>query len=100
MQREQIQKVIITAYNDYLKEQDIEGEGKPDTILFGSESEVDSMGFINLIMDVEAHFHEQGYMITLTYEEAMAGESSPFRTVTGLTDFILGLIEETPSGPT
>jgi len=96
MQREEIEEVIITAYNDYLKEQDIEGEGNSDTLLFGSDSEVDSMGFVNLIMDIEAHFHDQGYMITLTYEEAMAGESSPFRTVTGLTDFILELIEESP----
>jgi acyl carrier protein len=96
MQREEIEEVIITAYSDYLKEQDIEGEGNSDTLLFGSDSEVDSMGFVNLIMDIEAHFHDQGYMITLTYEEAMAGESSPFRTVTGLTDFILELIEESP----
>ena len=96
MQREEIEEVIITAYNDYLKEQDIEGEGNSDTLLFGSDSEVDSMGFVNLIMDIEAHFHDQGDMITLTYEEAMAGESSPFRTVTGLTDFILELIEESP----
>lgn len=96
MQREEIGEVIITAYNDYLKEQDIEGEGNSDTMLFGSDSEVDSMGFVNLIMDIEAHFHDQGYMITLTYEEAMAGESSPFRTVTGLTDFILELIEGSP----
>jgi acyl carrier protein len=96
MQREEIEEVIITAYNDYLKEQDIEGEGNSDTLLFGSDSEVDSMGFVNLIMDIEAHFHDQGYMITLTYEEAMAGESSPFKTVTGLTDFILELIEEAP----
>lgn len=98
MQREKIEEVIITAYNDYLKEQDIEGEGEgnSDTILYGSDSEVDSMGFVNLIMDIEAHFQDQGYMITLTYEEAMAGESSPFKTVTGLTDFILELIEESP----
>ena len=96
MQKEEIQEVIITAYNDYLKEQDIEGEGNSDTILFGRESEVDSMGFVNLIMDIEAYFHDQGHMITLNYEEAMAGESSPFRTVTGLTDFILELIEEAP----
>jgi len=96
MQRDKIEEVIINAYNDYLKEQDIEGEGNSDTLLFGSESEVDSMGFVNLIMDIEAYFHDQGHMITLTYEEAMAGESSPFRTVTGLTDFILELIEEAP----
>jgi acyl carrier protein len=97
MQKEEIQEVIITAYNDYLKEQNIEGEGNSDTILLGSESEVDSMGLVNLIMDIESYFQDQGYMITLPYEEAMAAESSPFRTVTRLTDFISELIEEVPS---
>ncbi len=96
MQREDIQEVIITAYNNYLKEQDIEGEGNPDTLLYGSDSEVDSMGFVNLIMDVEAQIQDRGFGITLTYEDAMAGESSPFHTVTGLTDYILELIAEAP----
>lgn len=94
MEREKIEEVIITAYNDYLEEQDIEGEGNSETLLIGSDSEVDSMGFVNLIMDIEACLQDQGYMITLTYEEAMADESSPFRTVTGLTDYILELIKE------
>lgn len=94
MQRESIEEVIITAYNRYLKEQDIEGEGHSDTILFGSDSAVDSMGFVNLIMDIEAYFQDQGYDIHLAYEEAMSGDDSPFKTVTRLTDFILELIEE------
>jgi acyl carrier protein len=94
MQRESVEEVIITAYNNYLKEQDIEGEGNADTILFGSDSAVDSMGFVNLIMDIESHFQDQGYNIYLAYEEAMSGEDSPFKTVTRLTDYILELIEE------
>ena len=49
---------------------------------------------MNLIMDIEACLQDQGCMITLAYEEAMAGEDSPFRTVSGLTDYILELIEE------
>ena len=96
MKKEEIEEVIITAYNDYLKEQDIEGEGNSDTILLGRESEVDSMGLVNLIMDIEGYFHDRGYMITLPYEESMAVENSPFRTVTRLTDFISELIEKVP----
>ena len=94
MQREKIEEIIINAYNNYLEEQDIEGEGNSDTLLFGSDSVVDSMGFVNLIMDIEGWVQDQGYMITLTYEEAMADESSPFRTVARLTDHILELIQE------
>jgi len=96
MQRESIEEVIITAYNDYLKEQDIEGEGNSDTILSGSESLVDSMGLVNVIMDIESCFHDQGHMITITSEDFMSLEGTPFQTVTTLTDFILELIEEAP----
>jgi acyl carrier protein len=94
MQRERIEEVIINVFNDYLKEQDIEGEVTSDTILFGSESLVDSMGLVNVVMDIESYFRGQGHNITLAYEEAMTGEGSPFRTVTTMTDFILKLIEE------
>jgi len=96
MQRERIQEVIITVFKDYLEEQDIEGEVNSNTILFGSESLVDSMGAVNVIIDVESYFKGQGYRIALNYEGAMSGEDSPFRTVTTLTDFISELIEEAP----
>ena len=94
MERDKVQEIIINAYNQYLEEQDIEGEGNSETLLIGSDSEVDSMGFVNLIMDIEACLQDQGCMITLAYEEAMADEDSPFRTVSGLTEYILELIEE------
>ena len=94
MQRERIEEVIITALNDYLETQGIEGEIHPDTILFGSESELDSMGLVNVVIDIESYFQDQGYNISLVSEEAMSRKSSPFRTVSTLTEFIEELIEE------
>jgi acyl carrier protein len=96
MNRERIEEVIITALNDYLETQGIEGEIHPDTILFGSESELDSMGLVNVVIDIESYFQDQGYSVSLASEEAMSRKSSPFRTVATLTDFILKLIEEVP----
>ena len=69
MERKEIEKIIITAFNDYLETQGIEGEVTSDTILFGSDAELDS-------------------------DRAMSRKSSPFRTVATLADFILELIEE------
>ena len=68
MQRERIEEVIITVFKDYLKEQDIEIEDEvnSNTILSGSESAVDSMGLVNVVMDIESYFHDQVYMITIT----------------------------------
>lgn len=94
MQRERIEEVVISAFKDYMKEQDIEGEVNSDTVLVGSEAPVDSMGIVNVVMDIEAYFHDQGHMITITSEGALSLEGSEFQTVTTLTDFILELIEE------
>jgi acyl carrier protein len=94
MEREKIEEVIITAFNDYLETQDIQTEVDSDTILFGSESALDSMGLVNVVIDIESIFHAQGHKIALTSERAMSRKSSPFRSVSTLTDFITELIEE------
>jgi acyl carrier protein len=94
MQRERIEEIIMTAFNDYLETQEIEEKVDSDTILFGSESTLDSMGLVNVVIDIESYFHGQGYRISLTSERAMSRKSSPFRTVTTLTDFIVELMEE------
>jgi acyl carrier protein len=96
MERERIEEVIIDALSDYLETQGIEGEVSSDTVLLGSESELDSMGVVNVVIDVESHFQDQGYSISLASEKAMSRKNSPFRTVSTLTDFILELIEEAP----
>ena len=94
MQRERIEEVVIKAFKDYMKEQDIEGDINSDTALVGSEAPVDSMGLVNVVMDIESYFHDQGFMIIITSEGALSLEGSEFRTVNTLTDFILELIEE------
>jgi acyl carrier protein len=94
MERKEIEKIIITAFNDYLETQGIEGEVTSDTILFGSDAELDSMGLVNVVIDIESTFQDQGYDIALASDRAMSRKSSPFRTVATLADFILELIEE------
>ena len=94
MEREEIEEVILAAFNDYLETQDIQSEVDSGTILFGSESALDSMGLVNVVIDIESIFHAQGHMIALTSERAMSRKSSPFRSVSTLTDFIAELIEE------
>lgn len=94
MEREKIEEVVITAFNDYLETQDIPGKVDSDTILFGNESALDSMALVNVVIDIESFFHAQGHNIALTSERAMSRKNSPFRTVSALTDFILELLEE------
>jgi acyl carrier protein len=94
MEREEIVEVIIAACRDYFETQDIQGKVDSDTILFGNESALDSMGLVNVVIDIEAYFHAQGHQIGLTSERAMSQKSSPFRSVSTLADFIEELVEE------
>ena len=94
MEREKIEEIIINAFNDYFETQDIQAEVNSDTLLFGSDSVLDSMGLVNVVIDIESIFQAQGHNIALTSERAMSRRNSPFRTVSTLADFIAELIAE------
>lgn len=65
------------------------------TPLFGSQSVLDSLGLVNLIVGVEARIaDETGEAITLADEKAMSQRNSPFRSVDALSDYVLALLNE------
>ena len=65
------------------------------TVLFGSGSKLDSIGLINLIVAVEQNIEDEfDVTITLADERAMSQETSPFRNVGTLTDYIEILLGE------
>ena len=64
-----------------------------DTVILGHDSMIDSLGLVNLIVSLEQSVNdEMGVEITLADERAMMMESSPFRTVMTLADFIETLL--------
>jgi acyl carrier protein len=66
-----------------------------DTILFGQEGTLDSLGLVHLIVTVEQHIEEDfGIPISLADERAMSQEKSPFRTVDTLVNYVAILLEE------
>ncbi len=96
MERKKIEEVVITAFHEYFETQDIQGTVDADTVLFGGEAALDSMGLVNVVIDIESFFHAEGHNISLTSERAMSRRSSPFRTVSTLVDFIAELMDEAP----
>jgi acyl carrier protein len=94
MEKKKIEEVVIAAFHDYFETQDIQDKVDTDTVLFGGEAALDSMGLVNVVIDIESFFHAEGYNISLTSERAMSRRSSPFRTVSTLVDFIAELIDE------
>lgn len=59
-----------------------------DTCLFGDNSIFDSIGLVNYIVDVETHFQNYGFELSLMSEDAMSRRKSPFRTIDSLAEFI------------
>jgi len=89
-------KILNIIYNsmDEIKDmvEDTEGKfiKKPETFLYGSESVLDSMSTVALIVAIEQKFNEEfDKDIIIASEKAVSAKNSPFKTVSSLTDYIL-----------
>jgi hypothetical protein len=68
----------------------------PDTALYGSASDLDSLGLVNFIVAAEQRIHEAfGKSLVLADDRALAQDPSPFRSVGALADYIEVLLRET-----
>ncbi len=81
-------KILIEIINEYFESQDFNEKANEDTTLFGKESVLDSMGLVNVIIDIESRFLDENIEISLTSEKAMSRRESPFRTISTLAEFI------------
>ena len=93
MEKSGIKEILIKTVNEYFETQDISENAYENTVLFGKESVLDSMGLVNVIIDIESRFLDDGMEISLTSEKAMSRRNSPFRTISTLTEFIKEQIE-------
>jgi acyl carrier protein len=64
----------------------------PDTPLLGSESMLDSIAFVTLLLELEEQLADEGHDVELTTDAALSAERSPFRTVGSLTDHLAGTV--------
>jgi acyl carrier protein len=63
------------------------------TALLGNDGVVDSIGLVNLIMDVEMQLNDtRETPVTIADERALSQTRSPFRTVGSLADHIVLLL--------
>ncbi|MCX6250462.1 MAG: hypothetical protein NTX61_06900 [Bacteroidetes bacterium] len=70
-----------------------------ETVIFGKASPLDSLGLVNLIVALEDAVNDElNIEIILADERAMSMESSPFKTVSTLADYILLLLQENGNG--
>jgi hypothetical protein len=70
-------------------------EKNENTVIFGIDSALDSIGLVNFITIIEQKIEEvTGKFITIADERAMSMENSPFRTVSTLKSYIELLLNE------
>ena len=71
----------------------------PETRLLGSQSVLDSMQLVSLIVTIEREVEDAfGDALTLADERALSMEASPFRSIQSLADYIGILIIDARNG--
>lgn len=83
-----IESTVISVIKDYCEFNDIEAEINKFTPLIGGNRILDSMGLVNIIVDIETSFLDEDIEISLTSEAAMSLRISPFRTIGSLINYI------------
>lgn len=69
-----------------------------DTVLVGTDAVLDSLGVVQLIVEVEQRVEQRhGISVTLANDKAMSARNSPFRTVGVLADHVVATALEVAS---
>lgn len=96
MERERIQQIIFEALAAANQARDVNEQIAiaPDARLYGRDGQLESMGLVALLIDVEEALQDEGYSVSLSDERAMSMSRSPFRDVSTLVGYIEGLLKE------
>jgi acyl carrier protein len=71
----------------------------PETRLVGSQSVLDSMRLVSLIIAIEREIEDTfGVALTLADERALSMKESPFRSIQSLADYIVLLMRDASNG--
>ena len=94
MNKDQIFDLVKKSVLEYAESEDLDIQVKNATHLVGKDSPLDSLGLVNVIIDLETKLGERGFEVVLASEAAMYGNDSPFRSVATLVDYIAKAIGE------
>lgn len=94
MRQEIIDLIIETANELGEDEIGIDGGLSEESILFGRDGVLDSMGLVTLIIAVEQAIEDRyDANAGLADEKAMSQEKSPYRTVASLADYAVSQLK-------
>ncbi len=84
--------VIARAFEDATIDEDVQIVNTA-TVLFGEGAKIDSLTLVNIIVDLEDEISDRfGKAISLTDDDAVFREPSPYGTVATLRDYIIELL--------
>lgn len=90
-------KMIVSAVHGQLELDGGEPTASIDesTVLLGEDAPIDSLGLVNVIIEVEQEvFDAYDASIIVVDERAMSLTNSPFRTVGTLAEYVVELVAE------
>ena len=94
----EIEEVILSALRNFnlARRPEMQLQVSADAALFGSDSALDSLGLVSLLIDIEDALNDRGLEMTLSDARAMSQTRSPFRTVPALVAYIQETLCQTP----
>jgi acyl carrier protein len=93
--KNEIVEIIFKCIDDINMQNGSEIKKDLNTKLFGSDSELDSIGLVNLITSIEENIEEiTGKYIPFADERAFSLETSPFKTVSTLVNYVEDLVND------
>lgn len=95
--KKKIEAIILEIVSEIGKNDNNQNLANPtvETSLFGLHGNLDSLGLVNLIADLEDRLRDTlNRDIVLADERAMSLRHSPFRTVQSLIDYVNELLEK------
>ena len=97
MEKNEIISVVIDTVKDHIGPDRLTEIGTIDqnTPLFGREGILDSIGLVNVVLDVERVVNERaGRAIALADDRAMSQARSPFQSAVVLANYVEQLLQE------
>lgn len=92
--KEKVNEIIFKCVDETNIEDGTNISKDLNTILMGSDSEIDSLGLVSLIVEIEEAINEEfDVSLTLADEKAMSQRISPFKTLDTLSNYIISLLE-------
>lgn len=95
MNEQKIQSLVLDAITltNQSREDSEQIPVAQDTALYGAQGNLDSMGLVALLIDIEEMLQDEGINVSLSDERAMSMANSPFKNVPTLVAHIGTLVK-------